>query len=73
MSEQAETILEHALSLAPKDRVTLVEKLLASLDQPDPAIDTFWAQEAEERIRAYEAGQVAAIPAEEVFKKYKRP
>ena len=72
MSEHAEAILEQALTLSPKDRATLVEKLLASLDQPDPAIDTLWAKEAEDRINAYEAGELDAIPAEEVFKKYKK-
>lgn len=39
MLEHTETILEQALLLSPKDRATLVEKLLASLDQPDLTID----------------------------------
>jgi putative addiction module component (TIGR02574 family) len=72
MSEHAEAILEQALLLSPKDRATLVEKLLASLDQPDLAVDALWAKEAEDRISAYEAGELKAIPAEEVFKKYKK-
>jgi putative addiction module component (TIGR02574 family) len=72
MPELAETILEQALALSPKDRAALVEKLLASLDQPDSAVDTLWAKEAEDRISAYEAGELEAIPAEAVFKKYKK-
>jgi hypothetical protein len=35
MLEHTEAILEQALLLSPKDRATLVGKLLASLDQPD--------------------------------------
>ncbi len=72
MLESTETILEQALLLSPKDRATLIEKLLASLDQPDRAIDALWGKEAEDRISAYEAGELTAIPAEEVFKKYNK-
>ncbi|MFO1371881.1 MAG: addiction module protein [Candidatus Competibacteraceae bacterium] len=73
MLEHTEAILEQALLLSPKDRATLVGKLLASLDQPDPSVDVLWAKEAEDRISAYESGQLKAIPVEEVFKKYKKP
>ncbi len=72
MSEHKEVILEQALALSPKDRATLIEKLLASLDQPDPTVDALWAKEAEDRISAYEAGELETIPAESVFKKYKK-
>lgn len=72
MSEHTEVILEQALALSPKDRAALVEELLASLDQPDPVVDALWAKEVEDRINAYEAGDLAAIPAEAVFKKYKK-
>jgi putative addiction module component (TIGR02574 family) len=65
-------ILKEALTLAPKNRVSLVEKILASLDQPDKAIDELWAKEAESRIDAYEAGNLKAISAEHVFGKYKK-
>ena len=65
-------ILKEALALAPKNRASLVEKLLASLDQPDKAIDELWTEEAESRIDAYEAGNLKAISAEQVFGKYKK-
>jgi putative addiction module component (TIGR02574 family) len=72
MTNLAEDIFAQALSLSPLDRAALVEKLLASLDQPDSAIDKLWAKEAEDRIDAYEAGEMEAISAEEVFKKYEK-
>lgn len=72
MLEHTEAILEQALLLSPRDRAILAEKLLASLDRPDPAIDALWAEEVENRINAYEAGELKAIPAEEVIKKYKK-
>lgn len=70
MTEHADAIFKHALALSPLERITLVEKLLANRDQPDPTLDELWAEEAEDRIDAYEAGELEAIPAEEVFKKY---
>ncbi len=72
MTEYAEDIFEQALTLPPKDRAILVEKLLASLDQPDATIDELWAKEAEDRINAYEAGELEAVSAEDVFKKYEK-
>jgi putative addiction module component (TIGR02574 family) len=65
-------ILIEALTLAPKNRVSLVEKILESLDQPDKAIDELWAKEAESRIDAYETGNMKAVSAEHVFSKYKK-
>jgi hypothetical protein len=47
-------------------------KRTTSLDQPDSAIDKLWAKETEDRIDAYEAGEMEAISAEEVFKKYEK-
>jgi putative addiction module component (TIGR02574 family) len=67
MSERAEQIVEEALRLPPVERAVVVEQLLFSLDRPDPQIDTLWAREAEDRLAAYEAGQLQALPAEEVF------
>lgn len=70
MLEHPEVILKQALLLSPKDKAILVEKLLASLDQPDSAIDGLWAKEAEDRIDAYEAGDLKTISAEEIFEKH---
>ncbi len=72
MSEQTELILKQALALSPQNRATLIEGLLASLDQPDPKIDAVWAKVAEDRISAYESGQLETISAEAVLKKYQK-
>jgi putative addiction module component (TIGR02574 family) len=63
-------ILEKALVLAPAERAALVESLLASLDQPDARIDELWSAEAESRLKAFEEGRMAAIPADEVFAEF---
>ena len=61
-------ILAEALKLPPVERAELVENLLSSFEfRSRKAIDTLWAQEAEDRIDAFERGEMAAIPAEQVF------
>ncbi len=62
-------IVKQALQLEPAKRFELVEEILHSLDQPDPAIDAVWLEEAERRLAAYRAGKVKGIPAEDVVGK----
>ena len=63
----AQDIVKQALALDPSKRFEVVEKILHSLDQPDPAIDALWQQEAERRLAAHRAGQVQGVPAEDIF------
>ncbi|QFY89566.1 addiction module protein [Magnetovirga frankeli] len=61
------TLADEALKLPPDERFALIDELLHSLDQPDPRLDQIWLAEAQRRLAAYRAGQVKAIPAEEIF------
>ncbi len=63
----AKDILEKALKLKPQDKLTVVEGLLKSLDEPDKEIDRIWAEEAEKRLEAYRKGGLEGIPMEEIF------
>ena len=68
MSKHGEQILQKALSLSPEERVELIEKLAASLDSASrEKIDQLWADEAEDRLTAYDEGKIKAVPAKEVF------
>lgn len=68
MSPQADRILLDALQLPPLERAELIERLLASFSFPErKAIDEHWAAEAEDRIDAYERGQLRSKSAAEVF------
>lgn len=67
MTEAAKKLFREAMNLPVSERASLIEELMASLDQPDPDIDALWAKEAEERLAAYKRGEVEAYPAEEVF------
>jgi len=59
-------LIEQALKLDPSERLELIDRVLHSLDQPDPAIDRMWIEEAERRLTEYRAGKVRGIPAEDI-------
>ena len=68
MSANAEKILQEALNLPLQDRAEVSERLLATFQEaPDPELDKLWAQEAEDRLAAYDRGELGGAPAEEVF------
>lgn len=73
MSASSEQILQQALGLSPEDRAEIVERLLASFQAPpDPLLDELWAREAEDRLDAYDRGELGVVPAEEVFARVER-
>ena len=70
METTNDRVIEEALSLPADVRLSLVEKLIMSLNLPtDEEIDRLWAEEAERRISQIEAGEVKLVPGEEVFSK----
>jgi putative addiction module component (TIGR02574 family) len=68
---KAKALLEDALTLRPIEKAELIEKLLSSLDPSDEIIDTLWIKEAEDRIDAYEQGQIIKVSVEQVLRKYR--
>ncbi|MDA8018408.1 MAG: addiction module protein [Thermoanaerobaculia bacterium] len=61
-------ILDQALDLDPKDRAQLIETLLDSFTSNErQRIDAAWAQECEDRIDAYDRGDLGSHSSEEVF------
>jgi putative addiction module component (TIGR02574 family) len=60
-------ILKEALNLDPAEKFLVVEGLLKSLDEPDPAMDKLWLDEAERRLDAYREGKLKGISMEEIF------
>lgn len=74
MTDQSRRILIEAMASPSMDRAELVEQLLASFEFPARAeIDAAWSTEAEDRLRAYERGDMEALPAEEVFRRIQLP
>lgn len=73
MTPQGRQVLRDALDLPPIDRAELIEQILASFESPARRdIDAAWAQEAEDRIDAYERGEIGTSSAAEVFKELDR-
>jgi putative addiction module component (TIGR02574 family) len=70
MSATLNEILPLTRELDLADRAKLAEDLLSSLDEPSEIeVEKLWIEEARRRLAAYRAGQVEAIPAEEVFRR----
>jgi len=68
MSPRSREVLAEALTLPPVERAELVEEILSSFDFPARReIDAVWAREAEDRLDAYERGELKTSSAEAVF------
>ena len=73
MTVAANKVFDEALSLPSDARMSLVEKLLTSLNLPTHAdIDLLWAEETERRVSQIDQGEVALISGDEVFAKIRR-
>ncbi len=68
MSKRGAQVSEEALSLPPAERAELADRLLANLDSsPERKIDKLWAQEAEDRLEAFERGEIKAVSLKEAL------
>ena len=62
-----------ARALSPEERARLAEVLLESLQVPPLAdVEAAWNKEIEERIAAYERGELEVFAAEAVFAEARR-
>lgn len=68
MTKESKQVLHKAMDLPPIARAELVEEILASFDFPGrQEIDDLWSREAEERIDAFERGDISVKSAKKVF------
>lgn len=72
MTTEMKKTCKEVLTLPPKEKANLVERLLASLDEPDEQIDNVWRKEVEDRIKAYKNGRLRSVSLETVLAKYKK-
>lgn len=76
MSKLGKEIIAAVLKLPASERAVLADEILHSLDKTDPVIDALWAQEAENRLAAYDRGEIEAVDADavlaEVRERFKR-
>ena len=74
MTAASQQVLREALELPPVERAELIEEILASFNFPSRnKIDALWASEAENRIDAYDRGDIGTASAEKVFDRIDRP
>lgn len=71
MTDSANSVIDQVLKLKASERAAIAERLLLSLDVPDPDIDAAWSREADARVEAHDRGEIGSIPAKEVLAKYK--
>ena len=73
MSAWIKEIEARALGLSAVERASLAEKLLSSLDSHHQAsFDQEWAVEGEDRIRAFERGEMGASETSIVFERLEK-
>jgi len=68
VTSRSTELLQEALTLPPDERAEIAEQLLSSLDSPTVRrIEELWANEAEDRLDAFERGEMKTVPAKDVF------
>ena len=73
MPTATDRVVENALELPADVRISLVDRILASLNLPTrPDIDKMWSEEAERRVAEIDRGEGDLIPGEEVFANIRR-
>ncbi len=73
MSPSDKALETQILSKSAGYRAYLAERILSSLDPPEQKkIDEHWSIEAEERIDAYQRGDIQAIEEEKAFEEFEK-
>ena len=72
MSGKTKKIVNEVLTLAPSERIRIVDSILLSLDQPDPKMDLEWKREAESRLKGYKSGKIKSVPLSQALAKYRK-
>jgi putative addiction module component (TIGR02574 family) len=67
MSALLKNIEDQARALSAEDRARLAESMLESLHTSITEIEAAWAEEIEERVNAFDRGEIPVYSAEEVF------
>ncbi len=72
MSASLKQIEDQARALTPEERAKLAESMLESLHSPLAETEKAWAEEIEQRVAAFDRGEIPAYPAEDVFAEARR-
>lgn len=72
MAKSLEELEEQARALDAEQRAKLAEALLESLHSPISEVEAAWVKEIEDRVAAYDRGELESHPAEDVFAEARR-
>lgn len=64
------SIEKNILKLSPAQRIHIVENVLASLYEPNPAIERAWGVESDRRLATVRSGKTKGICLEAVRKRF---
>ena len=67
----SDKIINQALELSLDERVHVIDTLLASLEGIDEQNEILCVNEVEDRLDAFDKGEMKALPVEEVLRKYR--
>jgi hypothetical protein len=67
MNSRVEALVEQARQLPPEERVVLADALHAMVNPPDPAWEEAWAKECQDRLAAYDRGEMEAVDHDEAM------
>ena len=66
MSTKVESLVEQAKQLSPEERAILADAIHELISPPTPEWEAQWITECEDRLAAYERGEMEACDSEEV-------
>jgi len=74
MLAHTQHIYDETLTLSPIEKIELIEHLYFSLDSKNSRqeLDKLWAKEVEDRLTAYDNGEIKTTPASDVFAEINR-
>ncbi|MEX2491143.1 MAG: addiction module protein [Nitrospirales bacterium] len=72
MSVSLKQIEEQARALSAEERAKLAESMLESLHAPLSEIEAAWSEEIEQRVAAFDRGEITSYAAEDVFAEARR-
>lgn len=67
MNQRVTTLLEQAKSLPKEDQSLLAEAMYELVNPPDPLWESAWLKECQDRLAAYERGEMKAHDFDEVI------
>lgn len=72
MSSPVHELEAAVLALPVRERARLAQRLLASLDEDEQEVRDAWVAEVKERLARYRAGEIEALPVEEVMREARK-